>query len=190
MRKLGFLVALTLTLTSCVSVRTETPAPPDAFFNRLSALCDKSFGGKLTIGNDSDADFAKADLLAHVRECSPQEVRIAFDVGEDRSRTSIITRTATGLRLKHWHMLKDGSEDPVSQYGGDTATAGTASRQEFPVDEFSKTMFTKDGRSVSNTNVWAFEIEPERTLVYELARPGRLFRVSFDLEKPSTTASL
>ena len=189
MRKALLLLAVTSALTSCVSVRTAIPKPADIFWERLSAVCGKSFGGQLISGNDSDADFAKADLQAHVRECSPQEVRVAFDVGEDRSRTWIITRTATGLRLKHRHMLKDGSEDPVSQYGGDTATAGTASRQEFPVDEFSKAMFTRDGRSVSNTNVWAFEIEPGRTLVYELARPGRLFRVSFDLEKLPTTAN-
>ena len=183
------LLVAALCFGGCASMPATQMTPADIFLERLSTLCGKSFGGQLISGNDSDADFAKADLQAHVRECSPQEVRIAFDVGEDRSRTWIITRTATGLRLKHRHMLKDGSEDPVSQYGGDTATAGTAARQEFPVDEFSKTVFTKHGRSVSNTNIWAFEIEPGRTLVYELARPGRLFRVSFDLVKPSTTAN-
>ena len=187
MRKLMFLA--TLALTSCVSVSPRKASPADAFFDRLSTLCGKSFGGKLTSGNDSDADFAKADLRAHARECSDTEIRIAFDVSEDRSRTWIITRTDTGLRLKHRHMLKDGTEDPISQYGGDIAAAGTTSRQEFPVDEYSKAMFTKDGRSVSNTNVWAFEIEPEQALVYELARPGRLFRVSFDLSKPLAAAN-
>jgi hypothetical protein len=34
------------------------------------------------------------------------------------------------------------------------------------------------------TNVWAIELEPGRRYVYELARPGRLFRVEFDLTKP------
>ena len=189
MRKAIILAALTSALISCVAVRTAAPKPADIFFDRLSALCGKSFVGQFISGNDDDADFAKANLQAHVRECSPQEVQIAFDVGEDRSRTWIITRIATGLRLKHRHRLKGGSKGPILQYGGDTATAGTASRQEFPVDEFSKAMFTKDGRSVSNTNIWAFEIEPRRTLVYELARPGRLFRVSFDLEKPTATAN-
>jgi hypothetical protein len=81
-------------------------------------------------------------------------------------------------------MLKDGTEDPVSQYGGDTAQVGTAMRQEFPVDAYSKAMFTKEGRTVSNTNVWAFEIVPAQTLTYELARPNRLFRVAFDVVNP------
>jgi hypothetical protein len=186
-RKLLILAALSL--TSCVSLEKRAAAPADAFFARMSTLCDKSFAGKMTNGNDSDASFASSDLRAHARECSDAEIRIAFDVGEDRSRTWIITRTDAGLGLKHRHMLKDGTEDPISQYGGDTANAGTASRQEFPVDEFSKAMFTKDGREVSNTNVWAFEVEPGQAMVYELVRPGRLFRVTFDLTKPLAAAN-
>ena len=173
----------TFCLSACVSA-PQTKAPADQFFERMSILCGKSFRGKMIAGNESDTSFATADLQAHARECSANEIRIAFDVGEDRSRTWIITRTDSGLRLKHRHMLKDGTEDPVSQYGGDTSAEGTAARQEFPVDAFSKAMFTKEGRTVSNTNVWAFEVEPGQSLVYELARPGRLFRVSFDLANP------
>lgn len=181
MKKLA--MVLVFSLGACVSTGDQR-TPADQFFTRLSTLCGKSFAGKLTAGNESDASFNTANLQAHARECSANEIRIAFDVGEDRSRTWIITRTDGGLTLKHRHMLKDGTEDPVSQYGGDTAASGTAARQEFPVDEFSKAMFTKEGRSVSNTNVWAFEVEPGQVLVYELARPGRLFRVSFDLRIP------
>lgn len=69
-------------------------------------------------------------------------------------------------------------------YGGDTQSSGTVSRQEFPVDAESQAMFTREGRSVSNTNVWAMEIAPGRSFVYELAREGRLFRVEFDLAAP------
>lgn len=156
----------------------------DSFFQNMSTMCGKSFAGKLAAGDASDASFANADMRAHVRECSASEIRIAFDVGEDRSRTWIVTRTDSGLRLKHRHMLKDGTEDPVSQYGGDTLQAGTVMRQLFPADAYSKAMFTKEGRTVSNSNVWAFEIDPKRTLTYELARPGRLFRVAFDLANP------
>ncbi len=174
---------LALVLGGCASM-PDPASPTDQFFQRMSALCGKSFVGKMIAGNESDASFATAKLQAHARECSPRDIRIAFDVGEDRSRTWIISRTESGLRLKHRHMLNDGTEDPVSQYGGDTSAVGTAARQEFPVDVFSKAMFTKEGRAVSNTNIWAFEIEPGQALVYELSRPGRLFRVSFDLTKP------
>ena len=78
-------------------------------------------------------------------------------------------------------------------YGGDSATAGSASRQEFPVDAQSIAMFEREGRSVSVKNVWAMEIHPT-LFAYELARPrsalnpeGRLFRVEFDLTGPVAT---
>lgn len=180
-------VLMALLVSGCATPRTEMP-PVDQFFQKLSTLCGKSFDGKLAAGDDSDASFATAKIRAHVRTCTAREVQIAFDVGEDRSRTWIITRTDDGLRLKHRHMLKDGTEDPVSQYGGDTLQPGTATRQEFPADAYSKMMFIKEGRAVSNSNVWAFEVEPQRTLTYELARPGRLFRVSFDVANRVTGA--
>jgi hypothetical protein len=96
----------------------------------------------------------------------------------------VLTRGAGGLRLKHDHRHADGSADAVTMYGGDTLDAGSASRQQFPVDAQSRAMFTREGRSVSNTNVWALEIAPQRSFVYELAREGRLFRVEFDLARP------
>lgn len=178
MKKFAILVAL---LVGGCATPQNSAQTGDLFFDRVSALCGKSFNGKLAAGDDSDASFANARMQAHVRTCTDREILISFDVGEDRSRTWIITRTREGLRLKHRHMLKDGAEDPVSQYGGDTAQMGSAARQEFPVDAYSRAMFTKEGRTISNTNVWAFEIYPGQTLTYELSRPNRLFRVEFDL---------
>ena len=175
-------------LAGCSTTSSAPLSPAASFFNNLGQLCGKSFAGKLVAGDDSDADFAKADMRAHVRECSNTEIRIAFDVGEDRSRTWIITTVGEGLRLKHRHLLKDGTVDPVSNYGGDTKNFGDATRQEFPVDEFSKQMFMKEGRSVSTTNVWAFDLKPNSNLTYELSRPKRLFRVEFDLTKPMPAA--
>ena len=162
--------------------------PHDAFFQRLSAVCGQAFAGRVAVDTPAPTGsdpFAGKPLVMHVRECSPHELRIPFHVGDDRSRTWVVTRSASGLRLKHDHRHADGSSDAVTMYGGDTAGMGTSSRQEFPVDAESKAMFTKEGRSVSNTNVWALEVEPERVFVYELARPGgRLFRVEFDLSNP------
>ena len=179
-----FAIACIVALAGCSTTTAAPPTPAAIFFNDLTALCGKSFAGNLVAGDVSDADFAKADMRAHVRECNGTEIRIAFDVGEDKSRTWIISKVGEGLRLKHQHMLKDGTEDPVSQYGGDTQNAGSATRQEFPVDAVSKQMFVKEGRAVSTTNVWAFEIKSGSSLTYELSRPNRLFRVEFDLTKP------
>ena len=172
-------------LQACAS-----PAPPesaDAFMANLRALCGKAFEGRVVTADPADAGFAGKPLVMHVRECSPDEVRIPFHVGDDRSRTWIVTRTASGLRLKHDHRHADGSPDELTMYGGDTAALGTATRQEFPVDAESIALFTRTNRTVSNTNVWAMEIHPAM-FAYELRRPpipgGRFFRVEFDLSRP------
>ena len=105
-------------------------------------------------------------------------------------RVPVITRieagrNAPGLRLKHDHRHQDGSEDAVTQYGGDTVDAGTAQRQAFPADAFSKAMFAREKLAASVDNTWAIELLPGRSYTYELSRPnGRLFRVEFDLASP------
>lgn len=157
--------------------------PGDAFFARLQALCGRAFAGRLVAHDAADATAFADTPVMHVRDCSPDEVRIPFHVGADRSRTWIITRVPQGLRLKHRHLHEDGSADALSMYGGETRSrrAGSAQRQEFPADAESKTMFAASGRAASVDNVWAIEIDPGREFVYELRRPGRHFRISFDL---------
>lgn len=160
-------------------------APADAFMGHIAELCGQVFGGRVVddIPAPSGPDtFADRPLVMHVRECSGETIRIPFHVGDDRSRTWVLTRTDSGLRLKHDHRHEDGSDDAITMYGGDTVGAGTAARQEFPVDAESVAMFTAADMTVSNHNTWAMEIEPGQSFVYELARPGgRLFRVEFDL---------
>ena len=133
---------------------------------------------------EADRAFAGQRLVMHVRDCTDSEIRIPFQVGEDRSRTWVISRTASGLRLKHDHRHEDGSEDVLTQYGGDTVAPGTAQRQEFPADTFSRELFVRRNIAVSATNVWAMEVEPGRMFAYELRRPNRFFRVEFDLARP------
>lgn len=208
-QRLPFLVAVVLAIAACDSdprvpaatvettANTEAPqaaarnTPADAFMTNLAALCGQAFAG--TVVADTPAPtgadpFADKSMVMHVRGCSQDEISIPFHVGDDRSRTWVLTRTDAGLRLKHDHRHADGSEDAITMYGGDTASAGTATRQEFPVDAYSVAMFTAADMTVSNNNIWAMEIEPGVAFVYELARPGgRLFRVRFDLTRPVTT---
>lgn len=182
-------VALALTTSACVSrpVAATAPPPGDVFLDRIKRLCGQAYAGRIVADTPAPtgADpFTGKTLIMHVRECDGDTVRIPFHVGDDRSRTWVLTRTADGLRLKHDHRHQDGSPDAMTMYGGDTADMGTETRQQFPVDAGSQAMFTREGRTVSNTNVWAMEIEPGRVFVYELARPGRLFRIEFDLTRP------
>lgn len=179
-RLLGLLTALTL--SGCVTAPAQRPA--DAFFQRLSSLCGQSFAGRVVTTDPADAAFGGKTLVMTVRDCSATEVRIPFSVGEDRSRTWVVTRTAAGLRLKHDHRHPDGTEDLLSRYGGDTETAGTAGRQAFPADAFSRTLFLARGNPSSINNVWAMEVSPGVLFAYELRRPGRHFRVEFDLTRP------
>ncbi len=117
----------------------------------------------------------------HVRECDGETVRVPFHVGDDRSRTWVFTRTPAGLRLKHDHRHADGSEDAVTQYGGDTAAPGTPTRQEFPADAFTATLLP-----AASTNTWTVEVVPGETFVYALRRENsdRRFRIAFDLTRP------
>ena len=169
---------------------TATAASPAAqFIGALSALCGKAFGGRITANEPRlpNDPFEGRPLVLHVRTCEQGRVLVPFHVSDDRSRTFVIVLVADRLRLKHDHRHRDGTEDVLTQYGGETVAAGTATRQEFPVDDFSRALFTREKREVSNTNTWAMEVHPGRMLAYELSRPGRLFRVEFDLTKPVPT---
>ena len=172
------------------------PAPADAFMEALASHCGQAFAGRIIANAPAsptpDAFEGKA-LVMHVRGCDEpsKQLLVPFHVGDDHSRTWVITRTDAGLRLKHDHRHEDGSPDEQTMYGGDTATEGTAVRQEFPVDQESIELFGRTGADVSTTNVWAMEIEPGQRFLYELSRPegglnpeGRLFQVEFDLTTP------
>lgn len=159
-------------------------APQDQFFANLTALCGQSFGGRMLSRDERDAEMANQALVMHVRDCSDTEIRIPFNVGDNRSRTWVITRTDSGLRLKHDHRHEDGSEDVLTQYGGDTANEGTGTRQEFPADQHSKDLFVAQNIPDSANNVWAVEVMPGSYFAYELMRENRHFRVEFDLRTP------
>jgi hypothetical protein len=179
------LLALALGLGLNMARATQVPATPQSrFFAALQSLCGQAFEGRLVSTDAADREMAAQRLVMHVRTCAGDRIRIPFHVGADRSRTWVVTRTSTGLRLKHDHRHEDGSEDVLTQYGGDTVSPGSAARQEFPVDGFSRDLFTRQNRSVSNTNVWAMEVHPGRMFAYELRRAGRHFRVEFDLGRP------
>jgi hypothetical protein len=174
---------LAAALAACATPGAE-PEAHDIFFERLTALCGQAFEGRIASpATEADAAFAGKRLVMHVRKCSSDELRVPFHVGDDRSRTWVVTRRAAGLRLKHDHRHSDGSEDKLTQYGGDSAAPGTPARQEFPADAFSKALFVRENIPASTANVWAMEADG-RLFAYELRRRGRFFRVEFDLGRP------
>lgn len=157
--------------------------PQESFFAQIASHCGQAFAGKVVSGDVADSAFSGKSLIMHVRECSDSELKIPFHVGDDHSRTWVITKTAQGLRLKHDHRHQDGSEDAVTMYGGDTTDEGTTQKQSFPIDKGSIDNFIKHGLIQSVTNVWHITITP-RTFNYQLTRENRDFNVEFDLTKP------
>lgn len=187
----GDLATAKPTVSPPATATAPTQVSADTFLANIASLCGQAFAGTVVadIPAPTGADpFTGKPLVMHVRECSDDEIHIPFHVGDDRSRTWVLTRTDHGLRLKHDHRHVDGSDDAITMYGGDTSGPGTATRQEFPVDAESVAMFTAADMTASNSNTWAMEIEPGEAFVYELARPGgRLFRVRFDLTQTVET---
>ena len=183
--------ALSFALAACASVPSPVAAadtPADAFFAALASACGKAYAGRVVANVPAPTapdPFEGKPLVMHVRECDSDVLRIPFHVGDDHSRTWVVTRIATGLRLKHDHRHQDGSPDVLTQYGGDTRERGSTTRQEFPVDAESISLFEREGSQASVTNTWAMEMVPGERFAYELSRPGgRLFRVEFDLRAP------
>ena len=175
---------ITLAIAACDTAgrRAESasglPTAQEAFWSALSTLCGNAYQGRVVESTPPDTVMSREVLVMHVRECGADTIRIPFHVGENRSRTWVITRTATELRLKHDHRHEDGAPDSVTQYGGDTRTAGDSTQQEFFADSLTASLIP-----AARTNVWTIELQPGRLFVYALRREGsdRRFRAEFDL---------
>ncbi|MEM8964248.1 MAG: hypothetical protein AAGD38_22370 [Acidobacteriota bacterium] len=163
------------------SAEPREHASQDVWWSNLQALCGDAYAGALVSTDEADAALAGQPMVMHVRRCAPDRIEIPFHIGENRSRTWVLTRTDNGIQLQHDHRHEDGSEDVVTLYGGTTAEAGTPVAQFFPADAYSKTLFEAQGLDVSVTNVWSMELVPGERFSYILRRPGRHFRADFDL---------
>jgi hypothetical protein len=193
MRALTIIIALAVIVSAACSADPQPapdpqPASPaaldpaqEAWWANLRSLCGNAYAGALAAGNDSDASFAGKPMVMHVRRCTEDRIEIPFHVGEDRSRTWVLTRTTSGLQLRHDHRHEDGSEDPVTLYGGHTRKPGTPMVQFFPADDYSKVLFAEHELPQSAANVWSLEIEPNVRFSYVLRRPNRHFQVDFSL---------
>lgn len=178
--------SLPVALVGALSTTFAEADPADRFLAAIAAECGRAFEGRITDDEPAmpDGPFVGQRLVMHVRECRPGAIRIPFHVGEDRSRTWVLTRTKDGIHLAHDHRHADGTPDGLTMYGGRTLDAGSDTVQRFAADAYTVSLFEREGRQVSIPNVWTLEFHPGSHAVYELARPGRLFRVRFDLTRP------
>lgn len=165
--------------------------PVDVWWNTLADLCGNAYGGAMVSDDAVDADFGAQSMVMHVRRCAPDRIEIPFQVGENKSRTWVLTRTGQGIQLQHDHRHEDGSADEVTLYGGhtDELQPGDATAQHFPADDYSKQLFLTTGLDASVDNTWTMEIHPGKRFSYILRRPQRYFQVDFDLSQTVETPS-
>jgi hypothetical protein len=148
------------------------------FWEKLQKQCGKSFEGAVIEGAANDT-FRNKKLIMHLRNCDENTIRIPFFVGDDKSRTCILTYEKDRIQLKHDHRHEDGSEDTITQYGGMASNSGSPTLQFFPADQHSRDLIPN-----AAANVWWITLD-ETSFTYNLRRIGsdRLFTVKFDLTK-------
>lgn len=157
--------------------------PQQEFMQSFQPYCGKAYAARVVQDNQASPDWQQA-LVVHIRDCEDGVIRMPLHVGEDRSRTWVLTQHADFIDFQHIHLHEDGSPDAVSPYGGQTVETGSASQQKFPVDAASQELFLANGLDVSVSNVWSLSFPEAQTLSYQLSRPGRLFEVQVDLSQP------
>ena len=157
----------------------------EKFWKLLQSYCGLSFEGEITSVLAADDPFKGKKLIMHIKSCEENRIRIPFFVGDDKSRTWVLTSNNTVITLKHDHRHEDGSPDKVTQYGGTSTNSGLSTIQFFPADQE-----TCDLIPYASTNVWWITVD-NKSFTYNLRRLGtdRLFTVSFDTTKPVETPS-
>ncbi|MCH9651143.1 MAG: hypothetical protein K0U98_23165 [Deltaproteobacteria bacterium] len=177
-------------MTSCAEVSpppaetltsTKGALALDTWWSHLESLCGKAYGGSLVSEDEVDARMVDLPMTIHVRRCAEQRIEVPVYIGDDRSRTWVLTRTQGGLKLQHDHRHEDGTEETVNLYGGLASSHGTEVAQFFPADGYSQKLFKENNLAPSVDNVWSMEIVSGKRFSYHLRRPNRHFQIDFDL---------
>lgn len=179
--KFGVLLVVFLATQSVFPQANET----NVFWSNLQKLCGKAFAGTVAAAPADDTTFKGKELIMHVRSCEKNRIRIPFFVGEDKSRTWVLTKMKNGrILLKHDHRHEDGKPDKVTMYGGLTTNSGSATRQMFPADDETVKVI-----AAAATNVWWVDLVDGDYFSYNLRRMGteRYFSIKFDLKKEVKT---
>ncbi len=167
--------AVALSLAFSVSAN-----PLDEYWSNLEALCGNAYEGELITHPEGETGFVDQRLVMHVRDCQENRIRIPFVVGDNLSRTWVLTRKDDRIELKHDHRHEDGTSEEQTMYGGTSTNRGRANEQYFPADEQ-----TREVIEAAFSNVWVMRVYPDKTFTYGLWRLGtpRVFEVDFDLTR-------
>ena len=172
-------------LTNLYSLSAQSIKPNSIrFWQTLATHCGQAFEGEVVTAPANDTTFAGKKLVMHVRSCAPNSIRIPFHVGENYSRTWVLTLHDSLIQLKHDHRHEDGSEDRVTQYGGLATNTGNKTTQYFPADQFTVNLLP-----TAASNVWWIDVVPGEHFTYNLRRIGsdRQYSIRFNLKQPIKT---
>jgi hypothetical protein len=187
MKKIYTIALFLINFYAFGQTNTSIPNGSQAFWENLKAHCGKSYEGELASATPNDT-FTGKKLVMHVRSCEEENViRIPFFVGDDRSRTWVLTKLDNGtIQLKHDHRHEDGSPDKITMYGGTSPNTGSEKLQFFPADQE-----TTDLIGYAATNVWWITLD-DTTFSYNLRRVvnDNHFAVKFDLTKEVETPAV
>jgi hypothetical protein len=170
MKRYSFLITLFLAIlpfsaSGDITAR-QISQSQTSFFQNIKKLCGQKFEGATQFPQNTDHPLVGKKLLITIESCSDKEIRIPFQVGEDKSRTWILRLDENGLLFKHDHRHPDGTPDEVTMYGGWAAVEGKAYRQRFPADAETRKLIPE-----AATNVWTLEIDKgKQEIVYYLER--------------------
>jgi hypothetical protein len=166
-----------------MNMHAQSKSGAQQFWIELQKHCGKAYEGKLTENPESSDTFKDQKLIMHVLACSDSVIRIPFVVGDNRSRTWVLTLKNDLIQLKHDHRHEDGSEDAVTQYGGLATNSGSSTLQIFPADIQTATLLPN-----AVANVWWISLT-DKLFTYNLRRlnSDRIITVTFDLDKTVET---
>ncbi|MGU9939583.1 hypothetical protein ACNFNZ_13535 [Empedobacter brevis] len=156
----------------------QVEKPSEIFWKNLEKHCGKAYEGKLAEHITRD-DFTGKKLTMHVKSCSSNEIKIPFNVGDNYSRTWILTKKDGIITLKHDHRHENGTSETITFYGGTNTNFGFKDFQMFPADQETANLI-----DYASTNIWWITLD-DTTFSYNLQKAGSKtpFHVYFDLTK-------
>lgn len=186
-QNISIALILAVLITSCTSSSEQQASESDnivsvsaesAFFQTLAERCGDVYYGQTIYPDDPEHELYGAELKMTIESCTENEIRIPFQVNDDRSRTWILTLSDEGLLFKHDHRYEDGTPHDLTNYGGWATSGGAPSLMSFPADSETAEMLPE-----AATNVWTMELDLENNqFTYFLERHSQpRYKAAFSL---------
>ena len=149
-----------------------------AFWDNVREHCGNAYRGKLADATPYYQTFNADRIVIHFRNCTDTLTHISLHIDGNHSRNLMLTKVNGALRLKHDHRNQDGTEEDITQYGGDAPPPGLETRQIFEADQHTAEILPN-----RFDNFWFLDIMDEETFAYGVHWPmhGNSIRMEFDL---------